>query len=132
MRDQNAKNYRNDRGKLGMVATNVPPINIDIGLDGKVGMNAVEGKVSEQEMREEEVNQDTNGRSEIEKSSREWKVTVVDNMDSEVGLGKKINERQTISVEHAIQEVNLRILENLVNLRIQCPLRLRCLNVVVF
>lgn len=72
MRDQNAKNYRNDRGKLGMVATNVPPINIDIGLDGKVGMNAVEGKVSEQERREEEVNQDTDGRSEIKQRAREW------------------------------------------------------------
>lgn len=70
--DQNAGNYRHDRGKLGIVATNVPPINIDIGLDGKVGVNAVEDKVSEQEMGEKEVNQDIDGGSEIEKITSEW------------------------------------------------------------
>lgn len=35
-------------------------------------MNAVEDKVSEQEMGEEEVNQDIDGGSEIEKITSEW------------------------------------------------------------
>lgn len=53
--DQNTRNYRNDRGMLGIVATNVPPINVDIGLDSKVRMNADEDKISEQESEKKEV-----------------------------------------------------------------------------